>query len=126
MSAFLISEPRLEKNPFGNGFGSPAAPHSHHPMAAQFMALNNPAAAHAAFLSSQAAAAAAGLPPHLAAAAAAAASQLPVSGAPGSGLSNSSPSGLTGARGPAGAAAAADPQQFIKSTGLTSLEALQR
>ena len=95
-------------------------------MAAQFMALNNPAAAHAAFLSSQAAAAAAGLPPHLAAAAAAAASQLPVSGAPGSGLNNSSPSSLTGgARGPAGAAAA-DPQQFMKSTGLTSLEALQR
>ena len=36
-------EPRLDKNPFGNGFGPPGGPPGLNPMAAQFMALQHPA-----------------------------------------------------------------------------------
>ncbi len=66
---FLI-EPRLDKSPFGNGFGP--HPPGLSPMAAQFMALNNPAAAAQAAFFSQAG----GLPPFHA---------LPVNSTPGLG-----------------------------------------
>eukprot|EP00095_Tigriopus_kingsejongensis_P011496 maker-scaffold56_size446035-snap-gene-2.12 protein:Tk11496 transcript:maker-scaffold56_size446035-snap-gene-2.12-mRNA-1 annotation:"dachshund " len=94
-------EPRLDKNPFGNGFG----PHGHHglnPMAAQFMALNHPAAAQAAqaaFLSHSGAGGAPGLPPF--------------GGLP---AVTSSPT-IPGRP---------EPQNFMKSPGFSSLEALQR
>ena len=104
---FLFAEPRLDKSPFGNGFGGPSGPAGGgplNPMAAQFMALNHPGAAHAAFLSQTAA---------MSAGAAAA-------GFPG-GLPNSSPSSQQAA-----AAAAAAAAQLMKGPGLTSLEALQR
>ena len=106
-------EPRLDKSPFGNGFGPP--PPGLNPMAAQFMALNHPAAlnaqaaqqaaqaAHAAFLSQT------GAIPHF----------------PGLPSASSSPSMLPGGgRNPSVEAAAA--AQFMKNPGLTSLEALQR
>ena len=55
----LFIEPRLDKNPFGNGFGPPGGPPGLNPMAAQFMALQHPA-----FLSAaQVSAASAGIPP---------------------------------------------------------------
>ena len=55
----LLIEPRLDKNPFGNGFGPPGGPPGLNPMAAQFMALQHPA-----FLSAaQVSAASAGIPP---------------------------------------------------------------
>ena len=63
-------EPRLDKSPFGNGFGP--HPPGLSPMAAQFMALNNPAAAAQAAFFSQAG----GLPPF---------HGLPVSSSPGLG-----------------------------------------
>ena len=53
----FIAEPRLDKNPFGNGFGPPGGPPGLNPMAAQFMALQHPAFLSAAQVS------AAGLPP---------------------------------------------------------------
>ena len=92
------TEPRLDKNPFGNGFG-PHGPPGLNPMAAQFMALNHPAAAQAAFLSQTAGAAgAAGLGPF-------------------AGLPSASSPGIPGRP---------EPQNFMKNPGLTSLEALQR
>ena len=55
----VFIEPRLDKNPFGNGFGPPGGPPGLNPMAAQFMALQHPA-----FLSAaQVSAASAGIPP---------------------------------------------------------------
>ena len=54
---FFISEPRLDKNPFGNGFGPPGGPAGLNPMAAQFMALQHPA-----FLSAAQVNAAGGMP----------------------------------------------------------------
>ena len=58
---FYISEPRLDKNPFGNGFGPPGGPGGLNPMAAglqaQFMALQPPA-----FLSAAQVNAAGGMP----------------------------------------------------------------
>lgn len=56
-SLFFISEPRLDKNPFGNGFGPPGGPAGLNPMAAQFMALQHPA-----FLSAAQVNAAGGMP----------------------------------------------------------------
>ena len=56
-NSFFFTEPRLDKSPFGNGFGP--HPPGLSPMAAQFMALNNPAAAAQAAFFSQAGA----LPP---------------------------------------------------------------
>merc|ERR1719510_620528 len=50
-------EPRLDKNPFGNGFGPPGGPPGLNPMAAQFMALQHPAFLSAAQVT------AAGIPP---------------------------------------------------------------
>jgi len=50
-------EPRLDKNPFGNGFGPPGGPGGINPMAAQFMALQHPA-----FLSAAQVNAAGGMP----------------------------------------------------------------
>jgi len=50
-------EPRLDKNPFGNGFGPPGGPAGLNPMAAQFMALQHPA-----FLSAAQVNAAGGMP----------------------------------------------------------------
>ena len=108
----FYTEPRLDKSPFGNGFGPP--PPGLSPMAAQFMALNHPAAlnaqaaqqaaqaAHAAFLSQT------GAIPHF----------------PGLPAASSSPSLLQGGRNASVEAAAA--AQFMKTPGLTSLEALQR
>ena len=55
--SLVFTEPRLDKSPFGNGFGP--HPPGLSPMAAQFMALNNPAAAAQAAFFSQAGA----LPP---------------------------------------------------------------
>ena len=55
--SFLFSEPRLDKNPFGNGFGPPGGPGGLNPMAAQFMALQHPA-----FLSAAQVNAAGGMP----------------------------------------------------------------
>ncbi len=134
--SYIISfaEPRLEKSPFGNGFGPPGAPGAGappglNPMAAQFMALNHPAAAaqaaQAAFLQQSglpahfAAAAAAGLPG--AAAAAAAAAAVSASNLPSPGVT-SSPTMSGG--GPFGARP--DPAQLMKGPGIASLEALQR
>ena len=57
MCSFYCLEPRMDKSPFGNGFGP--HPPGLSPMAAQFMALNNPAAAAQAAFFSQAGA----LPP---------------------------------------------------------------
>jgi len=100
-------EPRLDKSPFGNGFGPVPTPGSVppglNPMAAQFMALNHPA--HAAFLS-QTGAMSAHFP----------------------GLPTSSPSSQQQQQQQqqAAAAAAAAAAQFMKGPGLTSLEALQR
>ncbi|TRY73892.1 hypothetical protein TCAL_07775 [Tigriopus californicus] len=97
-------EPRLDKNPFGNGFG----PHGHpglNPMAAQFMALNHPAAAQAAqaaFLSHSAAGGGGGGP-----------GLPPFGGLP---VVTSSPS-IPGRP---------EPQNFMKNPGFSSLEALQR
>ena len=103
----FFSEPRLDKSPFGNGFGpGPGGAPGLNPMAAQFMALNHPA--HAAFLSQTGAMGAAG----------AAAGLIP--GLPGA---NSSPGSQ---QQQAAAAAAAAAAQFMKGPGLTSLEALQR
>ena len=104
---YFFPEPRLDKSPFGNGFGpGPGGAPGLNPMAAQFMALNHPA--HAAFLSQTGAMGAAG----------AAAGLIP--GLPGA---NSSPGSQ---QQQAAAAAAAAAAQFMKGPGLTSLEALQR
>lgn len=93
----------MDKNPFGNGFGPvQGAPPGLNSMAAQFMALNHPAAAQAAFLSAQVNAA--GLP-HFA-------------GLP-SPVVTSSPN-IPGRP---------EPQQFMKgpnAASMASLEALQR
>ena len=113
MLLFHYLEPRLDKSPFGNGFAPP--PPGLNPMAAQFMALNHPAAlnaqaaqqaaqaAHAAFLSQT------GAIPHF----------------PGLPSASSSPSLLPGG-GRSSSAEAAAAAQFMKTPGLTSLEALQR
>lgn len=123
---FFLSEPRLDKNPFGNGFGPPGGPGAGgppglNPMAAQFMALNHPAAAaQAAFLQQSglpahfAAAAAAGIPGAAAAAAAAAAASVGVTGV------TSSPTMSGGSPFPG----RQDP--LLKGPGIASLEALQR
>ena len=57
MIIIFFAEPRLDKNPFGNGFGPPAGPPGLNPMAAQFMALQHPAFLSAAQVT------AAGIPP---------------------------------------------------------------
>ena len=130
----LIPEPRLEKSPFGNGFG-PHGPAVGGPQPVSagptgplnpFMALNHPAAQAAFFTQTAAAglspahlaaAAAAGLPgAAAAAAAAAAANSISVTG-----VTSSPAINVGGAPGIPGR-----PDQFIKGPGMASLEALQR